>query len=642
MVEVPYWAWKEKEQEVRNALSPLLQSVQQARADKSSAKRKLSPQEASVLFNWPYVRDHFHGCHVLVSSDSLTITPILPPVSDTPSYARCKRRIFMSATIGDDTPMIRTFDVARSYRTVSPPGTTGVAERFLCAPAFTPQFKESAHSIALSTAQYVSKEKGLGTVVLTPSKRSANIWDTKATPVEGEDVSKAVSKLQKRTTNGPVIFVNRYDGLDLPQDSCRLLIIWDLPSATNDYELYRAAVLQGGEELAAFTASRLEQGMGRGGRGAGDFCIVLFVGANLVGFLGKRQNLSYFSNPTRVQWELGSKISRGLASPDAFRTAINQVLERDRQWVNAHASVLASQLKDDKGGLTNNQSAERNERSFLEREALDLLWSRQWSTAQEAFEKLASSTDDKYYKAWLLQFAGRAAVWGGKRAETIRLQRDAVRLNPRILGMPEARTYFRLPAPTEQGISIARLLADYDPLASVIADVDSDLTNLNETSSSTNFENSLESLGGFLGFGVQRPERDAGVGPDVLWLSESHSFVLEAKNRKKRESKVAKGDAEQALISSKWFEQQYPTIPYTYAVVAPIADQEADFVDPDCKVMTLANALKLARETKRLYEQIIQDGPSTAEDLATTVSSRLNASSLRPKRISTDYFERLA
>lgn len=639
VLEIPYWAWREKEDEIRALITPFLKTSLSKEKKYIAQTRKLTPEAAGAIFNWPFVRDTFYAVHALVSSDALTITPILPIVDTIPTYARAKRRLFMSATINDDTMLIRTFNLQRDYRTISPPGTTGIAERFLCAPAFVPNFSASYHATAKNLVAYVSDAKQSGVVILAPSRRSAIEWDKDTKVVDGENVAKTVHELLTRRTNGPVAFVNRYDGLDLGGDACRLLVLWDLPSATNDYELYRAGVLQGGEELAAYTAQRIEQGMGRGARGGGDYCVVLFVGRALEAFLGKRQNLRYFSEPTKVQWEIGTGVSASLASIEAFHKAIDQVLHRDKTWVNGHAAALSARLQQ-KNADNSEATEKRNQLALRERAAFDRLASRDWQAAKDDYESLVSDVDDKFYKAWLLQFAGRAAFWGSDKGEALRLQRDAARLNTRVLPFPQSRGYFKIAAASEQGVAIANYVADYTPPQSILSDIESQLSTLSDLSSTHAFEDALEHLGNLLGFQVQRPERDSGVGPDVLWYSPSHSFVLEAKNQKKRESRVAKGDAEQALISSKWFESEYPNQQYTYAVVAPLAQKERDFIDPQCRVMTMQDALRLGRETKSLYERIVSDADANA-DLAVGISSIINASSLTPKRIAIEYFQKL-
>lgn len=84
VVEVPYWAWEHKKEEVKKAIVNAMSEGLEFR------------------FVWPLIRDDLSACHCLVYDKSVSIVPILPLMDKVPSFADCKRRIFMSATIADD------------------------------------------------------------------------------------------------------------------------------------------------------------------------------------------------------------------------------------------------------------------------------------------------------------------------------------------------------------------------------------------------------------------------------------------------------------------------------------------------------------------------------------------------------------
>src|SRR5262249_9368696 len=133
-----------------------------------------------------------------------------------------------------------------------------------------------------------------GAVILVPSNRATAGWSNVATVAEGsQDVEKLVVDLQTGRTFGPVVFANRYDGIDLPGDSCRLLIMSGLPSGASSYELFRASALYGGATITRMLAQRIEQGIGRGARGAGDHCVVLLVGPDLAAWISKDANFRF-------------------------------------------------------------------------------------------------------------------------------------------------------------------------------------------------------------------------------------------------------------------------------------------------------------------------------------------------------------
>jgi Rad3-related DNA helicase len=109
---------------------------------------------------------------------------------------------------------------------------------------------------------------------------------------------------------GPFVFANRYDGIDLIGDACRLIIIDGLPKGANTYELLRAEALQASSSTNISLAQKIEQGMGRATRGAGDYCVVLVIAPELVSWITRADSLKLMTPSTRAQVLMGHEISK--------------------------------------------------------------------------------------------------------------------------------------------------------------------------------------------------------------------------------------------------------------------------------------------------------------------------------------------
>ncbi|MGC7272855.1 hypothetical protein RA983_21205, partial [Mycobacteroides abscessus subsp. abscessus] len=71
------------------------------------------------------------------------------------------------------------------------------------------------------------------------------------------------------------------------------------------------------------------------------------------------------------------------------------------------------------------------------------------------------------------------------------------------------------------------------------------------------FEQAFCNLGEHLGFAAQRPERDIGSGPDVLWaLGDLRYWVIEAKSGATA-GYIGKVYANQLTGSTLWFHRHY-------------------------------------------------------------------------------------
>lgn len=70
-------------------------------------------------------------------------------------------------------------------------------------------------------------------------------------------------------------------------------------------------------------AQRIEQGIGRGTRGGGDYCVIVLVGSKLVGWIGRKKNLDFLTASTRVQLRMGQEV-RCLVMADSLHVDLQQ------------------------------------------------------------------------------------------------------------------------------------------------------------------------------------------------------------------------------------------------------------------------------------------------------------------------------
>ena len=134
----------------------------------------------------------------------------------------------------------------------------------------------------------------------------------------------------------------------------------------------------------------------------------------------------------------------------------------------------------------------------------------------------------------------------------------AVKLNPRVMRPLKGVTYDRAPSGIHQANAAREAISTrYNSHTDIIIGFRSLVERLSFSSGSyLEFENALEELGELLGFVSQRPERDTGSGPDVLWsLGDSRYLVIECKSE--AESEIWRKDAAQLAHSMNWFAENY-------------------------------------------------------------------------------------
>ena len=100
-------------------------------------------------------------------------------------------------------------------------------------------------------------------VILVPSFSRAKFWDERGIRTATKDnIDKIVAALKSGKHVGKIIFVNRYDGIDLPGHACRMLVIDGLPPLNSIKDRYIQSVAPQSTVLLREQVQRIEQGMG--------------------------------------------------------------------------------------------------------------------------------------------------------------------------------------------------------------------------------------------------------------------------------------------------------------------------------------------------------------------------------------------
>lgn len=534
VLEVPYWAWNQQLDTVRELL------------------RQESEEYALV---WPLLRDQLHLCHAFISKRCFTLTPIQPLVNLFPTFFDAARRIYMSATIADDSDIIRTFDA--SPKAVSNALTSrslaGVSERMILIPDLMPfkfDVKELVHTLLKWTAQNLK----LGSVILVSSDNIAKEWSTVASVARGSSEAESyIASLQERSTSGPIVFSNRYDGMDLPGDSCRLLVMSGLPSGTSNFELFRASALFGGNSITKMMAQRIEQGIGRGARGAGDYCVVIMTGSDLSGWISKNANFAFLTSATKAQLEMGMQISKEVESSKGVAEIIKQSYHRNKDWVEYHAETLAELVDEATSDEFNLEQAK------VERKAINLWQDGYHEKAMTKIEDFLSNSSslDSQMQGWMEQLSARIANNWGHPELAEEWQRKAFSHNRNLTRPKILPPYRPLPISGNQANAIIEQLSHFRNRRGFMQSFEENAAFLHPHSSANQFEQALSELAKMIGLQAERHDTN-GEGPDVLWLLPNKTgLVIEAKSRKKEKNALTKEEHGQLLVAAEWFNKHY-------------------------------------------------------------------------------------
>ena len=613
VIEVPYWAWHEQLDTVREHL--------RTEAD-------------NYAFVWSLLRDNLHLCHALISRNSFTITPVLPLVSEFPTFSDSPRRIYMSATIADDSEIVRTFDAEPRFisNALTSRSLAGISERMILIPDLMP-FKLDTLDAVSKLLEWTADKWNFGAVVLVQSNNAAQRWTDVATFALGsKEVDNLVGQLQGRASNGPVVLANRYDGIDLPGDSCRLLVIEGLPAGTTDYELMRAATLYGGASISRMLAQRIEQGIGRGARGSGDHCVVILAGSDLAGWIAKEANFRLLTSATRAQLDIGSTVSKEVKDHKELAKTVATSFERNPDWIEYHAETLAESLDPEP------VDANRFDIAAAERKAFNL-----WADGyhHKAISRLDKSINaaqslDAQTRGWLLQLAGRIANQWGQTERGDELQKDAYGNNRNLLRPRVMPPYRPLATPSAQASVIAHQLEGYRIRRGLLKRFEDIISQLHSNSTANQFEQSLVDLAQMIGITAERFDNE-GEGPDVLWLlPQKVGFIIEAKSRKLKKNALTKENHGQLLVAQEWFSHNYPSYDSVRVSVHPTNKATKSAAATDTYALTFEALSALISDTRTLLTKLCESQLAD-DELATECARELNNSPVRADKLVQNY-----
>lgn len=231
--------------EVQNQLGELLRQLHEA---------KLA-SVTETTFAWEYLHDRVDLCCLLMTGSEITITPPFVPVLSLPYFRGDLKRVYLSATLAAPDAFARTFGRVPDV-VVAPATTAGECERLILVPS---RLQTGALDTEMAK-QMVAVRKAL---ILVPTYDRAEMWSGVAAPPPKNEVTELVRKFKADTATPKLLLAARYGGVDLPGDTCRVMVVDDLPMGVGPLERFLWEYLSLSNTLRSAIASRIVQSFGR-------------------------------------------------------------------------------------------------------------------------------------------------------------------------------------------------------------------------------------------------------------------------------------------------------------------------------------------------------------------------------------------
>lgn len=539
---VPYWSWYDKKTEMLRILSE-------------------ANKIGSIQFVWPLMRDRIKDYCCYISGSEIEIVPYNANVDIFGSFSKANHRILMSATTQDDAFFVK--GLSFSPNAVKTPlmfkEQKWSGEKMIIIPSL---INESCDRDLVVTKFSKMTNTKFGMVALVPNTRIANHYiSLGATYADKDNIFNIIESLKKKEFEKIVVINNRYDGIDLPDECCRILIIDSMPFFNSISDKYEKKCRPNSEIINKKIAQKIEQGLGRGVRGEKDYCSILIIGSDLVKFMRSVNTKKYFSVQTQKQIDIGLEIAK-MASEDinpdecaieSVKSLIKQMLVRDDGWKEYYNSEMDSiEQIDNKSNIYE---------QLLEESKIEKMY------MLEEFEKAASAmqdfidkyTKDTLEKGWYLQQLARY-YYPIKKEEAVKIQKAAFKSNPQLMKPKVGIEYTKVSFIHENRMNkIREYLNQFNSFNELLLAIDEILDNLSFGIESDKFEDSVKKIGELLGFMSQRPDTEIRKGPDNLWCGTDNEYAFfECKSEvEETRQEINKHEAGQMNNHCAWFESEY-------------------------------------------------------------------------------------
>lgn len=520
-----------------------------------------------LMYPWSMVREHLNACQLYLSSQEILIRPLIPPTWTHKPFTSPKQRIYMSATLGAGGDLERLTGRKSIFRLPVPTGwdRQAVGRRFFIFPEMS--LGEDEVTKLRHEMMHIAKRS----LVLVPTDRmrDAMIDDI------GKNVrfktfnADSIEKSKKPFIESPeaiAVISNRYDGIDFPQDECRLLFIEGLPKTTNIQERFIMSRMGANALFNERIQTRVLQAIGRCTRSLNDYSAVVVSGGELPDYLADIKRRKFFDPELQAELVFGINQSKGTLYKDIIEN-FKIFLENGERWEEANQQIVA-----ERKSVTKESFPAMEELMKIVDDEINFqieLWQGDFVSALGYAEKIIgilTAHELIGYRALWYYFAGSAAWLAAKNGASTTLETKAqVHFEDAKKRAYGIRWLVGL-THQQAGTIVAEIensivFEQVERVESVLADLgtshdrffakrEKEILDGLALKNSVSFERAHRLLGELLGFNAGKIEDNGS--PDPWWIIRDLCFVFEDHSDAKESSTLGAQKARQAALHPNW------------------------------------------------------------------------------------------
>lgn len=508
-------------------------------------------------YRYGAIRGQLQNCNIYVTWDKVEIRPAVAPTFQNTVFSTASQRIYLSATLGSSGELERAFGRPKIKRLrlpeTAPKPKSG--RRFVVFPHLVPDVDP-----AELTKRILSEAERA--VIITPSGWAAieakdtivpDNWKT----MNKDDVADSFEPFA-RSKKTACILANRYDGIDLPDQACRVVALYGLPRATSLHEEFLSSKARSAAAIEERIRTRVVQGTGRCTRNPQDFALVVVADTETTTYLSRQEVLGALDEDLQAEVRFGLEQSE--TSADELLDNVRIFLAQGREWTSG-AEKMLGEFRSEAFLTLPPSSVGLASAAPFEVEAIEAAWTGDSRLAGErhhlAAEALALYQDARGYRGYQLFLAAVQTNLAARETRDAALTRASEGLADQAVAAATPATWMRASMPLPGTPPRARSAADelaIDVLTDLVATSTNSakhhakISELREGLSAIDhkdYEPALSDLGLLLGAEASKPKGDGRA--DSTWSWGDHLWItLEAKSEHKPSGQIGLDDVRQA------------------------------------------------------------------------------------------------
>ena len=519
---------------------------------------------AEIIFPYLLLATRFHACAVVISKLGIEISPPFLPSRTIPVLRDADvKRVYLSATLKAESEFVRAYG-RKPGLVIEPEVDAGNGERTIIS---STSLKDSANLVNWA----YQKSRATKLLIATPSRSKADLWQAIAAAPKPSEFAERLGDF-KNAPQGGFILSGRFDGIDLPDATCRLMIISGLPTGGSLLENYLWSALEMRNLLSARVATRVTQLFGRIIRGRNDFGVFVLHDKALTNWLERDRNLALLPDLLQKQIKLGQVLQDDFKLNDTtiLDDFYEQVVRREPGWLEYYRNYIDGQKLDERDRDLCLQSEEvQCASALLEMKFAEAIWQSRFGVAISDLEPQIDqiATIDAKLAGWLNLWIGATLEMDGRahlahshyRTAKSRLRLDIeLPIDPEdnLIGAIDYGSSSLTALSALSQVSSRTFLREKEKVSERVAHA------AGPTSTPSGSEEAYRALGAFCGLVSSRPDAETGSGPDVLWIDSvtKEAISFELKTGKVENPELSKKDVGQSHNHIQWISDNEPDV----------------------------------------------------------------------------------